>query len=328
MIISQTPLRISFFGGGSDLPTFYERNGGAVLSATIDKYVYVTISTKFDRSLRLSYSITEEVEHRDNLKHPLVRESLRLVGIEGGVEITSVADIPSTGSGLGSSSAFTVGVLNALYAYLGRYTSPGKLAREACFIEIEQCGEPIGKQDQYAAAFGGVNQCQFHQDGAVSVEPIVCSRDILVELEESLMLFYTGISRSASQILLRQSELLRTDHSTVDTTRRVAELAFEGSRELQKGNLVQFAALLQEGWRLKRSLANGISTPAVDSWYESALRAGALGGKLLGAGGGGFMMFLVRQDRRPAVREALAPLREVPVRFARSGSRIIFTNYE
>jgi len=208
MIISQTPFRISFAGGGSDLPAYYREHGGAVVSTAIDKYVYVTVSRKFDHTLRVSYSRTEEVEKAAQLQHPIVRESMHMLGLEGGLEITSVADIPSRGTGLGSSSSFAVGLLHALHAIEGRHVSAEQLADEACRIEIEKCGEPIGKQDQYAAAYGGLNYIQFLRDGSVHVEPIALSRDARENLDRHFLMFYTGITRSASDILAGQSKAL------------------------------------------------------------------------------------------------------------------------
>jgi len=204
VIISQTPLRVSFLGGGSDLPSYYRRNGGAVLSVAIDQSVYVTVSRKFDDAVRVSYSRTEEVAHASEVEHPLVREALALLGIEGGIEITSVADIPARGTGLGSSSSFTVGLLNALHAHCGRHTTADRLAEESCLVEIERCGEPIGKQDQYAAAFGGFNFIRFHPDDTVEVTKMVCPPTQVAELQTRLIFFYTGVTRSASPLLRQQ----------------------------------------------------------------------------------------------------------------------------
>src|SRR5213075_3171317 len=213
MILSRTTLRMSFVGGGSDLPVFYRKFGGAVVSTAIDQYVYITVNKKFDERIRVSYSKTEEAISVDRIKHPLVRESMKLTGLKGGVEITSVADIPARGSGLGSSSTFTVGLLHALHAYAERYASAEQLAREACEIEIERCGEPIGKQDQYAAAFGGFNFIEFNADDSVSVEPIMCKRETLLKLQENILVFYTGISRSASVILKNQQDTIAGSQS-------------------------------------------------------------------------------------------------------------------
>src|SRR5687767_14853145 len=225
MIISRTPLRMSFVGGGSDLPSFYRKFGGAVVSTAINKFVYITLNEKFDHRIRVSYSRTEEADTVAEVQHPLVRESMKLLGVEGGIEITSIADIPSKGSGLGSSSAFTVGLLHALHAYSGRYASAEQLAKEACAIEIERCGEPIGKQDQYAAAFGGFNFIEFNADDSISVEPILCRRETLLKLQENIIVFYTGISRSASAILKNQQEAVASSQAKQQVLQRMVQLA-------------------------------------------------------------------------------------------------------
>src|SRR5437016_1471853 len=226
MIISRTPLRMSFVGGGSDLPAFYRKYGGAVVSTAINQFVYITVNKKFDEQIRVSYSKTEEARTVERIKHPLVRESMKLLGLSGGIEITSIADIPARGSGLGSSSTFTVGLLHALHAYAERHASAEQLAREACEIEIERCGEPIGKQDQYAAAFGGFNFIEFNPDDSVSVEPILCKRETIQRLQENLLVFYTGIVRSASAILKKQTALI-AQKSKQKMLRRMVELAHE-----------------------------------------------------------------------------------------------------
>ena len=326
MIISRTPLRVSFFGGGSDLPSYYRRHGGAVLSAAIDKSVYVTVSRKFDDAVRVSYSRTEEVGHASKVEHPLVREALTLLGIEGGVEITSVADIPASGTGLGSSSSFTVGLLNALHAFKGRLASAATLAQESCHIELDRCGEPIGKQDQYAAAFGGMNFVRFHPDETVEVKKAVCGPGTLQALQSHLLFFYTGVTRSASALLRNQSSNVAQPGSKSDGTGalvKLAETAFEG---LCSGDVGCFGALLDEAWKIKRSLADGITNGQIDQAYDAARKAGALGGKVLGAGGGGFLMFFAPPEKHAAIRAALAPLRETPFGFASEGSSIIFVH--
>jgi D-glycero-alpha-D-manno-heptose-7-phosphate kinase len=326
VIISRTPLRVSFLGGGSDLPTYYQRHGGAVLSATIDQSVYVTVSRKFDHAVRVSYSRTEEVEHANEVKHPLVREALKMLGIDGGIEITSIADIPAKGTGLGSSSSFTVGLLNALHAYCGRHVPAEKLARESCFIEIERCGEPIGKQDQYAAAFGGLNFIRFHPDENVEVNKVVCAPSLLAGLQDHLMFFYTGITRSASELLQRQSEELVADQCKSRGVGDMVRLAEAAYGELCAGNTGSFGEMLHEGWQIKKRLTNGISNAVVDDAYQAAIDAGAKGGKLLGAGGGGFLMLYAEPARHDEIRRALASLRETPFRFAAQGSSIIFVH--
>lgn len=326
MIISQTPLRVSFLGGGSDLPSYYRRNGGAVLSTAIEQSVYVTVSRKFDNAVRVSYSRTEEVAHASDIEHPLVRESLALLEIEGGIEITSVADIPARGTGLGSSSAFTVGLLNALHAYCGRHATAANLARESCFIEIERCGEPIGKQDQYAAAFGGFNFIRFHPDDSVEVNKIICPQALVSDLQARLIYFYTGVTRSASALLREQSADVAAPGAKSDLTGALVRLAEVAYSDLCKGNLDSLGPLLHEAWRTKKQLASGVTTNKIDEAYQAAINAGAEGGKLLGAGGGGFLMFLAPPERHDSIRRALHPLRETPFRFAARGSRIIFVH--
>jgi len=325
MIISRTPLRMSFVGGGSDLPVFYRKYGGAVLSTAIDRYVYVTVNRKFDDRIRISYSRTEDARTVDHIKHPLVREGMKVVELTGGVEITSIADIPSKGSGLGSSSTFTVGLLNALHAYSGRHAGAEQLAREACEIEIERCGEPIGKQDQYAAAFGGLNLIQFNPDDSVSVEPVICRRETIRALESHIIVFYTGVTRSASGILRHQSSVLATEKKKCAVTVKMVELAHTLCRELRENRVASFGEIIHEGWLLKKSLAAGITTDAIDTWYAKARRAGAVGGKLLGAGTGGFMMFYAPPDRHEAITRALE-LPRTDFKFEPQGSRIIFVH--
>jgi D-glycero-alpha-D-manno-heptose-7-phosphate kinase len=323
MIISQTPLRMSFAGGGSDLPAFYRKYGGAVVSTTINKYVYVGVNTKFDKAIRVSYSKTEEVESVDQIEHKLVREVLRYLNIDGGIEITSVADIPSHGTGLGSSSSFTVGLLHALYAHRCKYVCREQLGDESCRIEIERCGERIGKQDQYAAAFGGLNFIRFEADDSVTVTPILCSREFLDRLERSIIVFYSGLTRRAQGILATQSDAMDNELCKQKLVQRMVLLAHELRDELQRNNLDAFGEILHANWMLKRELGANISSPEIDSWYERARRAGASGGKLLGAGAGGFIAFCAPPDLHDSIAAALPELRRVPVRFEPHGSRII-----
>jgi D-glycero-alpha-D-manno-heptose-7-phosphate kinase len=324
MIISRTPLRMSFVGGGTDLPAFYRRYGGAVLSTAIDKYVYVNVNKKFDNGIRVGYSKNEEVTSVDQIEHRLVREALRYVGISGGIEITTIADIPSRGTGLGSSSSFTVGLLHALNAFNGRYVSSAQLGSDSCRIEIDICGEPIGKQDQYAAAFGGFNLIEFRPDDSVIVSPVICERETLRELEQNLIVFYTGITRSASAILKQQSEQVAQDGAKYNVLARMAELAHVLRDELQRNVVESLGEILHENWMLKKSISSGVSTGEIDSWYESARRAGATGGKILGAGGGGFLLLYAPGEKHEAVERALHPLRRVSMGFEPLGSRIIF----
>ncbi|WP_066803968.1 GHMP family kinase ATP-binding protein [Sphingomonas asaccharolytica] len=325
MIISQTPLRMSFVGGGSDLPSFYRQFGGAVLSTAIDKYVYVSVNRKFDGGIRLAYSKTEEVACLDEIEHELVRATFDMLGVRGGVEITTTADIPSRGTGLGSSSTFTVGLLNAMSAYLGRHASAGDLGERSCEVEIERCGQPIGKQDQYAAAFGGFNLIEFRQDDSVNVTPVIMPRDVQQLLEDRIIVFYTGITRSASAILEGQSAESATNVDKQAALRRMVELAYIMRDELGRGHIDAFGEILHENWALKKTLAAGISNSAIDGWYDRARGAGAIGGKLLGAGQGGFMMFYAPKERHEDIAQALE-LRQVRFGFERLGSRILFYN--
>lgn len=323
MILSKTPLRMSFVGGGSDMPSFYEEELGAVLSTTIDKYIYIAVNPKFDRRIRVSYSQTEDVDHRTEVQHPLVREALAKAGIDGGIEIASLADIPSRGSGLGSSSSYTVGLLNALYAYQSRYASKAELACDACDIEIEKCGEPIGKQDQYAAAFGGLNLIQFHPDGSVQVDPVLCARHLMRELEDNILVFFTGRTRSASALLAKQSEALKNeDRKTI--MRQMVALVFDLKRELEQGSIANVGPILHANWMLKSKLSDGITDSEIDRWYQTGLANGATGGKLLGAGNGGFMMFFAAPERHADIVKALYPLEQMPIRFDQGGTQIVF----
>jgi len=321
MIISRTPLRISFAGGGSDLRAYYRHAHGAVTSTAIDKYIYVTVNKKFDDRIRISYSKTEIVDTVEDIRHDIVREAMKLTGVDSGIEITSIADIPSRGTGLGSSSSFAAGLLNALYAYDGKFASAERLAREACRIEIELLGEPIGKQDQYAAAYGGLNHIRFNADGTVFVDPVICSRETKELLTSRLMLFYTGLTRRANTILTEQRK--KTDKK-LDTLGEMVRLSEELRDALRGDDLVKFGEILHRGWCLKKELAGGISNPAIDEYYEKARRAGAVGGKILGAGGGGFLLFYCEEGKQAAVREALSDLKETPFRLEPQGSKIIY----
>lgn len=326
MIISRTPLRVSFLGGGSDLPSYYRQHGGAVLSTAIDQSVYITVSRKFDDSVRVSYSRTEEVAHASEVEHPLVRESLALLGIEGGVEITSVADIPAKGTGLGSSSSFTVGLLNALHAFRGCHAPAARLAEESCHIEIERCSEPIGKQDQYAAAFGGFNFIRFYPDDSVEVKKVICPAAVLADLQSRLLFFYTGLTRSASTLLRQQSLEMAAPGAKADAMGEMVQLAESAYDDLCAGNIDSLGRLLRDAWEIKKQMTSGITNSLIDEAYQSAIDAGAEGGKLLGAGGGGFLLFFAPPKRHNAIRSALRGLRETPFRFAPQGSSIIFVH--
>jgi len=326
MIISRTPLRMSFVGGGSDMPEFYRRHRGAVVSTAIDKYVYVNINRKFDGGIRLAYSKTEEIDAVSEIEHRLFKATFERIGLRGGVEIATIADIPSRGTGLGSSSTFTVGLINAVFAYLGSHVSAEKLGRLAGEIEIERCGEPIGKQDQYAAAFGGLNLIEFNADDSVQVTPIIMPQDRREAFERRVLVFYTGLTRSASGILRQQSEAVAGDGAKREALTRMVGLAYAFRDALQEADFDGAGDILHENWALKKSLASGITSADIDGWYEAGMRAGAQGGKLLGAGAGGFLAFLAPPDRHAAIRAALPALRSVTFRFDPLGSRIIFYN--
>ena len=314
---------MSYVGGGSDLPSFYREELGAVLSTSIDKYIYVAVNKKFDGKVRLSYSKTEEVNEASEIEHPLVREALDMLTIPGGIEIASMADIPSRGSGLGSSSSFTVALLNALYAFKNQYVSKETLAKQSCEIEIERCGEPIGKQDQYAAAYGGLNLIRFHPDDSVSVDPVICGADVIKRIDESTLVFFTGRTRSASAVLKNQSDAMKLENRRA-LMRRMVELAFELKRELESGDVENFGLILDENWRLKSQLTSGISDPQIDDWYHAGIRAGASGGKLLGAGNGGFIMFYAPPEHHKKIKAALSDLTPIKFGFDRNGAQIVF----
>ena len=327
MIISRTPLRMSFVGGGSDLPAFFQQEKGAVLSTAINKYVYVNVNKKFDDGIRVSYSKTEEVTSVEHIEHRLVKATMELLEIKGGVEITTIADIPSKGTGLGSSSSFTVALLHALNAFKGNYVSSEQLGADSCKVEIEMCGEPIGKQDQYAAAHGGFNLIEFSPNGSVVVSPVICKPTTVSAIENGTLLFYTGITRSASALLKRQSEEIVEDKKKHSTLVRMVDLAYQLRSELQRNNVTAFGEILHENWLLKKSITEGISTNVIDVWYDLGRKAGATGGKILGAGAGGFLMLFAPVEKHAAVKAALSQLREIPIAFEPFGSRIIFYNH-
>lgn len=321
MIISQTPYRVSFAGGGTDLPAFYREEYGAVFSVAVQKHMYVTVSHRFEPTTRVSYTTTEIAETIDDIQHTIVREALRLTDLGRHLEITTIGDVPA-GTGMGSSSALTVGLLNALYAYRGSITSRDRLAEEACRIEIDILGKPIGRQDQYAAAYGGLNYITFNTDDSVSVQAVPCKAETLAELERYLLLVYTSKQRDANGILRDQSAGTSARRSTLRQMRDQSGHL----RDILAGDacLEEFAAVLHDGWELKRSLGFGISDNGIDEMYQSARRAGALGGKLLGAGGGGFLLLMAPPERHEAIREELGRPPELKFSIDRLGSRIIF----
>lgn len=320
MIVVQTPLRISFLGGGTDFADFYRQEEGCVVSTAIDKYIHVIIKKRFDDKIRVGYTRTELVDRLDDLQHELVRESLRLVGVTKQVELSTMGDIPAEGSGLGSSSTVTVGCLHAMYTYQGRLVDAETLARQACAIEIETLGKPIGKQDQYIAAYGGLAFIRFKTDGSVAVEPLNLPGDLRRALNERLLLFYTGITRQASTIL---EEQVANIGDRLAALRGLKALAIEARRHLEQGRLDALGTTMDEGWALKRQLASRISNSAIDEMYEAARRAGALGGKITGAGGGGFLLLYCPPKYQDAVRYALRHLRELPFGLESSGSKVI-----
>jgi D-glycero-alpha-D-manno-heptose-7-phosphate kinase len=321
MILVKTPFRVSFLGGGSDLRSFYDRDYGAVVSATIDKYMYIMIHPYFHNKIRIKYSRLEDVDSVRKIDHPIVRVCLKQLRVKRGVEIASIADVPA-GTGLGSSSSFTVCLLHALYTYKGKFVTKEKLAQEACKIEIDILKEPIGKQDQYAASYGGLNYIKFNSDETVFVEPIICTPTIKRTLESNLLMFYVGGERKANKILNKQKESMRqaVKHAIV---KKMVMLAEDMYRSLTKGSIKNFGEILHEGWLLKKQLVNTITSPAFDEYYEKALKAGARGGKLLGAGGGGFLLFYCEPKYQSRVRGSLN-LRELKFRFDNEGSKIIY----
>lgn len=322
MIIVQSPLRISLFGGGTDFPDFYLQEGGCVLSTAIDKYIFVVIKQRYDDKLRIGYTRTEMVDSVDEIQHELIREALRVTGITKGVEITTMGDIPA-GSGLGSSSAVTVGALNAMYTHLGENVPASRLARQACEIEIERLNKPIGVQDQYISAFGGLRFIEFHTDGSIQVEPVVLDGLIKRRLNENLLIFFTGITRQADTILAEQQVNIS---QRMVILRQMKQMAHTARRELEAGNIDALGYLLHESWLLKKQLASRISNGVIEEAYQAARGAGALGGKISGAGGGGFMLLYCPYERREAVRAALKDFQELPFQLEPDGSKVIF-NY-
>lgn len=321
MIITKTPFRISFAGGGSDLADFYEQYGGCVLSTSINRYCYISIHPYFnERYTMLKYSENELVESLSEIKHRIFNCVLNEANLHG-VEITSTADIPG-GTGLGSSSTFTVGLLNTVNCYRGKYMSKGALAEKACEVEIQKLGSPIGKQDQYAAAFGGLNFIRFHKDGTTSVAPIVMQPETYRKLQKNLVMFYTGDVRSANSILAEQKKNMSSEEKAKNL-QQMCGLAEDMKQALEHDDLSSFGDLLNEGWKLKRTLASGISNPVIDEAYETAMSNGALGGKLLGAGGGGFLLFYCEPEKQEQLRVALK-MRPFPFKFEKDGTSVVY----
>ena len=321
MIVTQTPLRISFAGGGTDFKGFYEKDYGAVVSTAIDKFIFVVLKERFDDKIRIGYTRTEMVDSVDDIQHELAREAMRMVGVTRGVEISTMADIPSAGSGLGSSSTVTVGLLNALYAFKGESVTAETLARQACEIEIGVLGKPIGKQDQYIAAYGGLRYFKFMPDEQVETTHIYLDPGAKQRLAESLLLFYTGVTRRSSTVLTEQKSNIVSKMAVLTDMRNQAD---ELARQLKLGAVASVGQTLREGWIKKKQLASGITNPDIDNLFELAMSAGAIGGKVTGAGGGGFFLVCTPPENRASVRKKLAHLRELPIRLERDGSKVIF----
>ena len=320
MIVTQTPLRIGIVGGGTDLPGYYREHGGRVLNCTLDKYVYVIVKERFDRDIYVNYSKKEVVSRVEDLQHELVREAMLATGVTSGVEITTLADIPSSGSGLGSSSAVTVGLSNALLAYRGKHVDEETLAKEACAIEIDRCCKPIGKQDQYIAATGGIRDIHFGPGEEVVAEEIKLAPSVLRAFQEQIMLFYTGVTRSANDILAEQDANIGDRLEQLHTLRDLAGTATE---HLVSGDIESLGEVIQESWIVKRKLASGVSNCEIDFAIDRAISAGATGAKVTGAGGGGFLFVICPIDRQTAVRRSLAEMPELPVKLDRFGSRVL-----
>ncbi|CAN5742490.1 GHMP kinase [soil metagenome] len=323
MIVTQTPLRISFLGGGTDFREFYRQEEGWVLTSAIDKYIYVVIKERFDAKIRVGYTRTEMVDDIDELQHELVRECLRKTGILRGIEISTMADIPSEGSGLGSSSTVTVGLLNAMYHYLGTPVDHERLAAEACEIELDILGKPIGVQDQYIAAYGGQRFVKFCADDQVNVQSLCLDENVMRKLNQNLLLFYTNVARKAESVLAEQVQNI---DNRLPVLREMKQLALQAKASLCAQSLDDFGQLLDQSWQLKKQLASKISNSAIDDLYNAARKAGALGGKITGAGGGGFLLLYCPTAQQDNVRAALSNLTELSFNLERDGSKVIF-NY-
>ena len=327
MIITRSPLRVSLGGGGTDLPSYYREHGGFLVAAAVDKYVYITQHRTFQEEIIVKYSKLERVSAVDQIEHPIVREALKLVGItDPHLELTSMADIPG-GTGLGSSGSFTTALLKALHAYKKNLLSPVELAEQACDIEINRLGEPIGKQDQYISAIGGITAFTFRQDGRVEYRPVRLSEETLFNLEDDLLLFFTGYSRSASTILKDQNDRSKkNDQAMLDNLHFTKELGYKSLDALEAGNLEEFAMLMDVHWQRKKARSSGMSNPHINEWYDYAMAHGALGGKLIGAGGGGFLMFYAADKARLRHGMREKGLQEVRFRFDFEGTKVVTQN--
>ena len=325
MLVSRAPLRISLAGGGSDLPSFYQQGFGQVFSFAIDKYVYIACHELFSGGIRLSYSKTENVSKASQIEHPLIRESLSFLDFDESIEIGSFADVPGSGTGLGSSSAFCVALVNVIKNYMGTSVSSEFLAQSACTIEIEKCRDPIGKQDQYIAAFGGFSCFTFHRDDTVSIEPLKISEDVLYDLEDNLLLFFTGFSRSASSILKDQNlKTKESDNTMIDNLHYVKEMGYRSKKFLEEGDLLSFGSLMHEHWEHKKRRSGGMSNEKINEWYTLGINNGAIGGKLVGAGGGGFLLFYTMNKNK--LRQAMKSvgLQEVRFKYDFEGTKLLF----
>jgi D-glycero-alpha-D-manno-heptose-7-phosphate kinase len=325
MIVSRAPVRFSLGGGGTDLPSYAHEHGGFVVAAAVDKFVFVCVARRFQKNIRLAYSETEIVDTADQIKHRIFRAALQSTGLTSGLELHSLADVPAN-TGLGSSSSFTVALLNGLHAFKREFVPAEQLAREACHLEIDVLKEPIGKQDQYIAAHGGISAMTFQPDGSVEVERLPLRDEVIDELESNLVIYYSGVERSASSVLKEQAKsIVENRDAAVQRMHRIKELGHETKRILLAGEIDHYGEMLHEHWTNKRKLASNMADPAIDEHYEAARAAGAIGGKLMGAGGGGFFMFYVRAADRRRVHDALAGrgLRPMRFRFDFDGARIM-----
>ena len=328
MIISKTPLRMSFFGGGTDFHSYFENSKfgyGSTISTALDMYVYITVNKRFDDKIRVVYHGNELVDTVDEIKHDIIRNALKIAGIDKGIEIVYSADIPLSGAGIGlsSSSALAVGVMNALHAYKGEHVTPEQLAREACYIEIDCIGQQIGIQDQFAVAYGGFRRYRFNADGSVTAEPVVCKREYAEALHSNLMMFYTGKGRDSRKILNEQSETISQKMQRLDNLVEAVDRNYDS---LCAGDIDAWGLELDKAWQIKKTFAGGVSNPEIDQMYSDAKAAGALGGKILGAGGGGFMLLYVPQEKQQAVEAALHEYRKIDFQFEAQGSQIVFVD--
>ncbi|KPL81053.1 GHMP kinase [Ornatilinea apprima] len=323
MIIVQTPLRVSLFGGGTDFYSYFSQHGGCVLSAAIDKYIFVTIKQRFDKKIRVGYTKTEMVDTIEEVQHELIREALRKTGIKQGIEITTMGDIPSAGSGLGSSSTVTVGALQAMYTYLGEIVTADRLAQEACEIEIDILKKPIGIQDQYIVSYGGLRLIEFTKEGVITSRRLNLGEKGYRLLSNNLMLFFTGITRSASSILQEQNNKVTDNHAYLQ---QLKQFAYDAFNLIENGNVDSIGEMLHESWQIKKKLASNITNGPIEDYYEAARKAGAIGGKISGAGGGGFLLLYCPANKQENVRQVLSGLQELPFSIERDGTKVIF-NY-